>query len=301
MLLLAMCIANGAPIDVWERDDFGHRTGVAGTDDWENGYAADTWWGEDGYVVSATDHNIGDSGGDAYGSGWAADNWLIRGEKVLDGGVSAGAFNEDDDTIGLVFAHNGIDSFYLAIHTRGSSPPPIDNVDQPTAIILRMEDGNPMELGRGPADLHDGINNFSLEFNDGDIRFVVNGDTVVTANDANPLAAGKAGFFSYDAGYDNDSWQNTNAGFDDIVVYQFDEDDDGIPDDIDDCEFDVDCDEDEDPADDTDVDASHDDGDASGNSIHTEGLGVGTCGCQTSTVTGWMWLILLPIVSRKRQ
>ncbi|MBW2257390.1 MAG: hypothetical protein JRI25_22720, partial [Deltaproteobacteria bacterium] len=118
--ILLPTLALAATPLAWERDDFGQGHALAGTDGWSNGYAADPWWATDGAAWSITDDN-----GGAYGSGEAVDNWIIRGQDIQQVYITAWFENEDNDTIGVVFGHDGLDTLYLAAHSADSSPPPI--------------------------------------------------------------------------------------------------------------------------------------------------------------------------------
>ena len=311
LLALHTPYAEAASIEAWSRSDFGSNTFLSGVDGWINGYGDDLWYGDGGWALSATDHDIGDSTGDFYGSGWAADNWLIRGDNVGDGGIVASILNEDDDAIGLVANHDGNNSFYMAFHTADSAPPPLNNIQGPHLFLVKTDSGNATELGRVQRSLkRDEVHELRLEQNDGVVRVTLNGKVELEVSDSSPLPPGRAGLYAYNSGYEGD-WHTTNALFDDVEVYWFDEDNDGVPDDTDNCEFDANpsqgpCDgsEPDTGTTDSDTDGSDTDGTSQGKpTLVKEDLGIafGECGCGTTSPLGWSWLLLtLPLVIRRR-
>ena len=235
LLSLISSPANAGQIEGWSRTDFGNYDYTAGTDGWVNGYKQDGWWGGDGWVYSSTDDNNSDTSGNKYGSGWAADNWLIRGGSVKDGGAIANTWNEDDDTIGLVFAHNGSDTFYLAGYTGDNAPPPMGFVDRDTVYLLRIENGSATLLAESRRNRNDAYVEIEVMRNGQEIRVYIDGDQEISVTDANPLPAGKFGFYAYDTGWDGGGWDNTDAAFADLTTYLMDNDDDGVANDNDNC------------------------------------------------------------------
>ncbi len=315
-LLLALALdASADPIEAWTRADFGDGSPMVGRDGWEGGYAPDTWWGEGGRAYSLTDHNNGDSSGERYGSGWAADNWLVRGDAVGQGYGVAQLYNEDDDTIGVVACLSGGDSFYLAGHTENSAPPPAD-VSGPTAFLLKVTDGVAEVLGADRAELRrEDWSELVLRIDDGRIEYTLNGRSVVAVDDPAPLPPGQWGLYTYDAGHDG-GYSSTEAFFDSIEVWWHDEDDDGEPDDTDNCEYTANpdqqdhdgdgignaCDQDW-PPDDTDVSDDTGDTDHSGRPPLDDDVTAGVnCGC-TSAAGGlpWVLVLLAPLGPRRRR
>ena len=78
-------------------------------------------------------------------------------------------------------------------------------------------------------------NTLSLEVDDGIITANLNGDTFFAAEDPDPLGPGVSGLYAYDSGEDGGR-ANTYCWFRSIEVSFVDEDDDGVPDDTDNCE-----------------------------------------------------------------
>lgn len=234
--LLHAPVADAASIDLWAYDTFPNRGRVSGNDGWENGFARDPWRsGANGAeLLPATDLNNGDAGGNGYGSGWAADNWLIRGEAFTEGAVQVLVGNGDDDTVGIVLNHDGTNSFYLAFHSAGSAPPPVNDLSNATVVLLRIANGRASELGRSRADaLSRTPTNFQLDQNDGRLRVMLGNATLIDVVDQNPLGAGQAGVYGYDCGFDG----GLDYGFfRSVAAWLHDDDADGIADDTDNCE-----------------------------------------------------------------
>jgi len=312
ILLLCSPLARAATPLAWERDDFGQNVALAGTDGWENGYFADTWWAIDGVARSITDDN-----GGSWGSGGAVDNWLIRGQEIQQVYITAWFSNEDNDTIGVVFGHDGIDTLYLAAHTADSGPPPIGTVDSGTLFLLKIDDGTPTVLAEEPLTLPDvAWNKLDIRVNDGHIRVLVNDVQHIDVTDT-LLPRGQVGFYAYDSG--RTFGDSTDAEFDRVEVRWFDDDDDTVVDDDDNCEAtpnpgqedadedgigdacdeaDTDTDVDTDSDVDTDVDTDTDTDGFSDESV----TGIKDCGCHGPAAPGaaW-WLLLLPLLRRRRR
>lgn len=235
MLVLVCSLASAATPLAWERDDFGEQVELDGTDGWSAGYAADAWWADaydpgDGrvtFALSLTDHNVTDDPE-------AARNWLIRGEDLRQVHVDAWLFNQDDDTIGVVFGHDGQDTWYLAAHASDSAPPPVDVVQEPTLFLVRYEAGVGTLLASAPAELDAfDFSVLGIRANDGRIEVRLDGAPVLDVEE-DLLPAGQVGLYAYDAGFEGSG--STQALFDRIVVRWFDDDDDGVVDDQDNCE-----------------------------------------------------------------
>ncbi len=330
LLLLAPAAHAQDLVPVWENDDFQEDRSYAGSGGWSGGYDADAWLGYEGetgtYVYSTTDDN-----GGSFGSGDAIDNWLVNESiDIEDGAITTWIYSGDDDSMGVVFHHQGADDYFLFTLTSndstsgGASSPFEEGASRGTAVLARISGGDAEVLATGRFGYDTGaIQKIGLSFNDGEVigwfweeadgDF---GDVSETLRaDADGLGGGSGGYYAYDVG------GNDGAFFGNTVVYAFDDDGDGVIDDADNCEFvanedqadgDGDgigsaCDDDE-PGDDSGSpgDGGTDSGGADGATLGG-GSGAGdaklsACGCDASggVATGGLLLGLLGLVRRRR-
>lgn len=241
-LAAAVSSAQAAEVHAWSVNQFGGQ--LAGTNGWSNGFPQDPWGtSQGGRAIALTDWNTGDFDGNGYGSGWAADNWLIRGDDVGQGGIEVLFINTDDDTFGLVLDHDGHDTFYLAGHSAGNSPPPVNGQGSGDGLVflIKVDGGTATELGRQPKRLSYDWQDFGLRRNGQTLQVTLDGAVVLEAQDNHPLPPGKAGLYSYDNGEEEQSgggWgdDTTNCYFETVDVYWFDDDGDSVVDDHDNCE-----------------------------------------------------------------
>ena len=234
-LFLEAALAGDLPS--WSRFDFPSNRSMAGRDGWSGGFEFDEWYGANNgrLAASSTDYNNSDSSREGYGSGWPADNWLIRGEDLAEGGILVEVSEQDDDTVGVVFRHDGDDTFYLLGWSADSAPPPVNFTEEGLLFLLRVEDGEATIAASVPADFATGgWAEMSLRVNDNTVTGDLGG-IVLTWTDSNPLPGGQAGFYAYDSGWDGGPGA-TNAWFDSVEMFWTDDDDDGVPDDVDNCE-----------------------------------------------------------------
>jgi MYXO-CTERM domain-containing protein len=299
MVLLSLLLAHAAPVPAFDSGDLESDATMDGTDGWEAGFGEDPWFATGGLALSATDLNIGDDGGDGYGSGWAADNWILNGPNLQDQQVVLTLFNEDDDFVGVVVSHDGIDSFYLIGVTRDAAPPPLEGVDEPTLAIYRVEGGVGRVLATAPVEVLESAVDLEVVVDDGQVVANLQGNPSLTAEPDEPLPAGRVGFYAYDAGFDGGGFGNTNAGGGSLRALWLDGDDDDIIDDEDNCEevanpdqgdFDGDgigdaCDEDFPPID-TDPPDTDAPGDLLPEGTVDEAIRAGGCGCHAAPASG---------------
>ncbi|MCB9763485.1 MAG: hypothetical protein H6739_27205 [Alphaproteobacteria bacterium] len=308
MLLALLTPAIAGTIPAWDADFSLDEGDLVGRDDWEGGYDDDPWYVAEGVVYVATDDNVGDF--DRYGDGSPADNWIVRGDAIQDVAFTVDWVNEDDDTIGVVFNHDGRDNFYMLIVTANSAPPPMSDPDEPWGALIKVVDGDPEILTDGPVDWEvEQELAFEVTMDDGNVTFALDGREVMSHTDDDPLPAGMVGLYSYNSGYDG-GWGNTNAWADNLEVFWLDADDDEVADDVDNCELEPNtdqADEDDDgigDACDEDFGAGDDTGlDPGGNNSGTVDL-KGNCGCASTPAPGPLaafGLLLLGLVATRRQ
>lgn len=305
--LLLPIVAEAGEIEAWKVSDFGDGIELGGVDGWDNGYPGDSWGAWDGYAYAISDDSADSSQG--YGNDTALDNWLIRGAAVNDGATTFRFYNYDDDTAGIVFKFSAQKQFYMLAHYEDDAPYPLQAASGPTLAIVRVQSGqgaviasvqkDSLRFGEETVDVR-------VEYNDGDIRVLWNDQEVIEVTDEDPLPAGKSGLYAYNNGY-NDQRRET-VWYESIRVSYWDEDDDGIADDEDNCENDANGDQS-----DTDGDGIGDvcdessgggggDDDDTGNppggddGTPEDGVtGAGSCGCTTGlAATSSFWWLLLP-------
>lgn len=243
VLVLAATTAQAGSVSSWTRQEWTPGVDVAGTDGWVNGFSRDPWVGSQSgnNILPKTDLNAGDfpNANTDLGTGGVADNWLIRGPSYTQGGVRCAVGQLDNDAVGLVLNHNGSDAFYLAFVTRDTLPPQLRAVQGSTAVLVKVDAGTTTELARVSLDgniSNDPANQTTLRLNHNDDRVIVffGTDKVIDVQDPNGLQGGKAGLYAYDSGL-----QQAGVGsfFDLVTAYRFDDDDDTVVDDEDNCEF----------------------------------------------------------------
>ena len=306
-------MATAGEVPAWDVSDFGHDEELAGTNGWQNGYGEDNWGSWDGYAYPFTDHRP-EGGSASYGSGTAMDNWLIRGDAVNDGATHVRFYNEDDDTAGVVFKHSSSKEFYLVAHYQDDAPYPLQESTGTTIAVVRVDFGQGKVLADVQGEkfaFRDDLADLRVEYNDGDIRVLWNDEAVIEVTDPDPLPAGKSGLYAYNNGY----WDNRGdtALYELISVSFWDEDDDGVPDDTDNCEYDGNADQADDDEDgvgnacddDYDDGSNNGDDDGSGNDDGSgdddgsdpsgEGVtGTRACGCSSGASGAAMWWLFLP-------
>jgi len=233
-LFALLAPAHAGTIDAWSVADFGDTEDIMDGAGWTAGWSNDLWYSVDGYALALTDDNTSTAG---FGQDSAADNWLLRDgvDAIAQGVTTVDVYNEDDDAVGLVSNHDGDDTFYLLIHTADNAPEGLGGGrNQGTLILARVEGGTSSVLDESSAILN-GSAELSLTVNSGELTVSLDGVTAFTVTDAAPLGPGVSGIYCYDAGYDG-SFGSTNCGASSMSAEWYDEDDDGVEDDNDNCE-----------------------------------------------------------------
>ena len=275
MFLLWMSLAHADVIDAWEREEFGQGYPMDGHDGWSAGWSQDPWRAVDDVARSVTDEGTDQQGFPGYGRGTAADNWLVRGESIRQSVTWIEFNNEDDDSFGLVSNHSG-NSFYLVIASADDVPPPHWNrMNEAGIVLIRVSDGESEVLAQRTVSFR-GDSEHTLEFvvDNEDLTVLFDDSYELTARDTEPLGAGQSGFHAYNCGGNSSPCEGVA-----IYVGYVDEDEDGVADDEDNCEFEANEDQ-EDSDGDGEGDACDDDWDPEDTgeptSSDTGGPGTGT-------------------------
>jgi MYXO-CTERM domain-containing protein len=236
-------------IPTWSYDDYPSGRAVAGTDGWDNGYSSDTWeglaTGGTNYVYPLTD----DSGG-TFGSGRAIDNWIVQTSFTWgDARVSSVFYSEDDDSFAWVSNFQDAQNYYLLVFSgglpdtgggAGSNP---FTSDTHWVGIVKVFEGTGTILAYSDVPFQNNQVNFAeLAVDDGQLTAAwysgatddySEPDDEIVVVDPEPLPPGMVGFWSYDMG-DADG---STVYFGPIGVDLADDDEDGVADDEDNCEF----------------------------------------------------------------
>ena len=225
-------------------NDFDNDTSYNGNDGWEAGYDDDDWWGYVGdsgltWCFSSTD----DDGGD-WGDGGPRDNWLVHDDVGGDDSLfTALVYTEDDDSIGVVHHLQDEENYYIFTMTGGErgSDSPFDT-DPDLAVLAKVTDGEVEILDSAPVYYERyTVSRMALSVNDGEVvgMFWYDGDAegdpdeALAATDSDPLPAGRGGYYAYNAG----DFSDGSAAFGVATELWWDDDEDGIVDDEDNCEF----------------------------------------------------------------
>lgn len=245
--LLAPALATPL-VETWTYDAYRSGESMVGVDGWVGGFSDDQWTGYLGssgaaYVQSTTDNNSGDYPGD-WGSGAAIDNWLVNTDvSIEDGVVRVGVYSEDDDTLGLIFGFQDAENFYLLASVQASGSNPLGETGCILALV-KVSAGSADLLAEAP-DCYTTSTLLGLEIEQDD--GLVTGrlwsavdtswadpDVEISAIDLDPLGPGAVGFYAYDSGGVDRA--ETALYFGAVAALQTDDDDDGVPDDQDNCE-----------------------------------------------------------------
>lgn len=307
LLLAISTTTSAATIDAWGFEDFGATgTSLVGDLGWTGGYSSDPWYSYDGWAYANTDDGVSAQDNPRYGRGTAQDNWVLYGSEIEDGRIEVNFYNYDDDTFGVILGHNNDDSFYMFVHSSDAAPPPAtDGFRRGTAVLFRVSNGVGEVIEEQRFDHEDGVwNSLVFQQNDGTLIGLMNGEKLFEVKDDNPIGPGLAGMYAYNNGYQGGGEAAVVLN---IAVRFLDDDEDGVADDLDNCEFEPNADQaDQDGnglGDACDPDYPIDTGgpidtgdpvtdDTGGNSIIAPGGDItliGQCGCTSGGVPSKSW------------
>jgi hypothetical protein len=250
LFLLAGLAHAESYIDLYSVGSFPDDAHLSDSDDWDNGYHEDDWHSESDWVCSTSDDDDDD-----WGSGGATDNWLVK-EDVFaeDMWMSAWMWTQDDDTMALIFHQESPATFYAITAVGNSSAGGHSNpfgFDSRTVALVKVDDGYVTVLASDPtavprdtniyvaAGHNDGMVWAKLWTTEPDLNSEadwVDADWSLSGTDSSALmGGGRMGYYAYDAG--GMGWDSTETCFGPMDVWLVDEDDDGVADDNDNCEF----------------------------------------------------------------
>ena len=217
--------ALAADVPHWAVDDFG-AAGVLGAP-WSSGY--DDWLAVDGDAHPATDDSLEPQEFGAWADGAAQDGWLVQGDAMRDGSVKARFSSQDDDAFGVV-ARYAEDAMYVAVYSEDAVPPPVHLANSPTVFLIRVEGGVGVVMGQEQVPQVSEGAVIQLRVNDDRVQVRFDGENVITFVDGLPLPAGQSGLYAYDC---------SGCLASSVEAVWIDEEDDGVPDDLDNCPDDV--------------------------------------------------------------
>lgn len=244
-LLLGAQVAGAADfIEAWSYD-FEDEERISGRDSWRSGYDDDDWYGivsnNSGYSYACP---LTDDDGGSFGSGDAIDNWLVyEGADWNDAVYTSNFFLTDDDAVGIVFRFQDARNYYLFMMTTNSSP--INGVEG--MAIIKVSDGEATVLDSADRGyVNNTIGAFAVSVNDNEITAWYSdsydgpevheyAEVVLSAEDPDVFGPGYAGYYAYNMG--GSSFGNYAAYLGEPTVFTIDDDEDGIIDDEDNCEF----------------------------------------------------------------
>ena len=248
MFLLSLVAAPvlAGTIDAWSAADFSRDGGeVAGTGGWAAGWNDDPWFGyrlDDGNNWASPWYDYSDTG--SFGDGGPHDNWIVNeAVPVVQGVFSFSAYVTDNDAWGIVFGHASSKNFLLVlvcgVEGGGTNNVcPTDVVEAPSTALLSVKSGEIEVLGTSRQTLSEGdYGEGQVSINDGEIHFQW-GDIDITAAAPDDTMLTGVGFYAYNEGLYTEYGEEDGdtAWFTGPSVAQYDDDDDGVPDDIDNCE-----------------------------------------------------------------
>lgn len=235
-MLALLPILYARTVEVWSYDRFPSEQYIDGYDGWVSGYDGDPWMGYQGNTnIALPMSDDFSSNCETHWTG-ACNNTLTHSAvSVNDGWYIANFYSYDNDSLGLVFGMQAPDDFFLLLFCGASEDGlcPVDSLESPSTALLWIHGGRATVLDSVSEGYSPGVyTTASVVLDDGVISAFWNGyrSITVAAPDDRPLTG--VGFYSYASGSADDSY----LMFWDPSVLALDEDDDGLLDDIDNCQ-----------------------------------------------------------------
>lgn len=314
MILLWAALAQASDLlDLWAQDAYPVDEPIGGSNGWTNGYSADPWMGFEYYLNFAMPTTT-DTDGSAFGAGGDRDNWLVQAAADWeDGQLSADVIVLGEGTCGVVFHHQDALNQYLFLLAIDNSP--IAKLPEEHAALVKLENGEPIILAQAEIEAPDmtqvTLSTLTVSVNDGLIEATYkpnlhsSSDVVqLVVSDPDPFLGGVSGFYAYNMEVSS-TWSKTfGVGFGEVVVSRWDDDEDGVADDEDNCEFvanigqnDADFDGIGDACDDTREGGTTDSGDAGGSGDDLNGADNNDALTDGGVLIGWGSCSTLPAPS----
>ncbi len=305
LVVLVTSIAFAGTLEAWTADDFPDEEYLAGWQGWQAGWEEDPWVGlnYEGTAFATMVYDASDDG--RFGAGGAHDNWLWNeAEPTRQGEFGTGVYVSDDDGYGVVFGANDDERYlflFCGVEGEQGSDCPTEEIEAPGAALLRIAGRDTEVLDVVDRAMEGGEGEILVSMNDG-VLTVSAGRVEFTAEVGEDFTLDGVGFYGYNQGiYENGRYEDSSAYFHDAWLSRFDDDDDGVADDTDNCEKVANADQAD--ADGDGIGAACDDegGDDTGNGTDTgdtgsgdgngDGGGVGLtapgdCGCSTGAPAG---------------
>jgi hypothetical protein len=260
LALIANSAALAATIEAWSYSDFPTRgdSQISGTDDWVSGWSEDPWGATMSERVAWAFAWYDEGTQGQWGTGGDTDDWLVNPSRttwdgaslaVVDGVFQVDVYVDDNDAWGVIVGWDGDDDYYLLLFcgVADGSPEnsfcPTADLEVGTVGLLHVSGRRAEILERSDAGYWEGVyGTVTVAHEDGTLSASFDG----TGLDMEVEVAGfpkmnGVGFYSYQTGFyaaGGGGSDGDNAYFSLPVLSWNDQDDDGVPDDADNCEDD---------------------------------------------------------------
>ncbi len=243
VLTLIASLSLAGTVEAWVPEEFPDGDVVAGSDGWNNGWNEDEWYSFDyqGTMLVAPYWDAGDDG--EFGDGGAHDNWLTNAAvDVRQGEFAVNVYVDDDDSWGVVFGATADERYLLLFCGYDSGGGNTDcasgELDVPGSGLLLISGSDVEVLDQTDRSVDEGSDNpVVVSMNDGELVVTLGRIEYVVTVGAE-FALNGVGFYGYNQGVvdENGNGDDSSAYFYEPVLSWHDDDDDGVVDDLDNCE-----------------------------------------------------------------